>query len=693
MKNNLVIKWSFLALFAFGSLVTSCTKFDTPPYVEEDTGATENRVLVKKYVLWVNLEGAGGGDLAKNALPDDGVIKSLLPHSRYAWNGLESEHVEEYYPSAENAVACASMLTGNMPLRHGIGDDTYVSEQIFDPDYDEALKVYPGFFQYIADYDKSLKTLAVTPWKIQNEKLLNKATTSVTTQSDEETLNTALLKLREEDNRVVYLSFKGVLEAAKNGGWQPGNAGYVSAMHTMDGYVGQLLEAVNARQNAYYEDWLVIITSNHGGTAEGKYGGMSLEERNMFGIFYYAHFSQPQEMNPGTVDVLRFDQSFQGVVIDSITYKIGSRVEPEIYRQFYSPDSLGGGMTVEYIMAARPSTSRSYIPGTQNGVRVMEKSLWSMLLTHTYASGRGDFFGVNDGTDSQQSGCFVNPMIHSFTSTMNFRNVSDYIYEEKVAEEIDKWGNITPEYIKKTPKRKGVVDIRSYYDAIPKSAGNMDVKKDDVLSKFRDNSNLIISDGKRWDCRYLLEVRIWNKELTEGEVTRYSKSLKLTPANCDIYKNLIGYWQFYKGEEGQFLKDDSLVVNQIPTVRKKVRLGDGTIEEQELPTEPIRLRKKNNAGYYVPIDRTDIQYTTLANTLLMKEKGRMMESVMPVPVILEWMDIVFPLEATRGTGASAFKTSKLDGLCYPWDPTIGTFSWRGQFMGDYSVDLEWRDYE
>ena len=52
---------------ALGMMTTSCTKFDTPPYVEEDASSGSGRISINKYVLWVNLEGAGGGDLEKNA--------------------------------------------------------------------------------------------------------------------------------------------------------------------------------------------------------------------------------------------------------------------------------------------------------------------------------------------------------------------------------------------------------------------------------------------------------------------------------------------------------------------------------------------------------------------------------------------------------------------------------------------------
>lgn len=80
-------------------------------------------------------------------------------------------------------------------------------------------------------------------------------------------------------------------------------------------------------------------------------------------------------MNPGVIDdVLCFDQSFYGTVIDSIT-RTPDLEDIETMRQIYSPDSLDGGMTVEFIMAARPSTSHSYVPGTQNGVNILTKKI------------------------------------------------------------------------------------------------------------------------------------------------------------------------------------------------------------------------------------------------------------------------------------------------------------------------------
>lgn len=709
MKTQMIVKISCLLLMLLGNLLVSCTKYDTPLSIEEGNGAGESRLNINRYALWINIEGAGGGDLVKNAFPNEGVVKELLPHSRYAWSGLEMEHADNtsYTPVEEHAIACASMITGNMPIRHGISDDMYISEQYYDPNTLESIKEYPGFFQYIVDYDKSISTLAVTPWKNQNKKLFSQAKRIVTTSTDEETLNTALTQIGTEDNRVTYLSFRSVLDAAKQGGWQPSNTAYVDAMHKMDSYIGQLIDAVKARPNYYYEDWLIVITSNHGGKADGTYGGMSLEERNMFGIFYYEHLSKPLEMNSGLIEdqVMRFDKKFQGEVVDSIT-RTPDLKDIKTMRQIYSLDSLDGGMTVEYIMAARPAESRSYVTHSHNQTKVMTKGKWTMRIEHDTSKGYnaspiGYFFewgNYSDGTWTQQTAGFLNPMIHTATTTVKVTNSEGYTKDEKVEEKLDNWGNLVPGYTKKNYMRKGNIEVYSYYDGMKKLASTKVSTMDRASSDYIDNANLVLKGEMYNTCRYFLEIRIWNRALTEAEVKEYSNKLKLTEAD-PLYKDLIGYWQFYKDKEGEekYLKDDSLVVNQVKTVMKRVR-RNGVEQMEELPTEPLRLRKpivQNGKTYYTHIDKEDISYMTLLNTLsqTVESKGRLMDSTLPVPAILEWMGASLPLETTNKNNASAFRTSKLDAVSYTWNSLLNRSVWTQTVLGDYASDLEWRDRE
>ena len=77
MKTQQIWKCGFLVVMVLGSILTACTKYDTPMEVEEE-GKTASRASIEKYVLWINLDGAGGGDLAKNAFPENGCFLTVV---------------------------------------------------------------------------------------------------------------------------------------------------------------------------------------------------------------------------------------------------------------------------------------------------------------------------------------------------------------------------------------------------------------------------------------------------------------------------------------------------------------------------------------------------------------------------------------------------------------------------------------
>lgn len=62
------------------------------------------------------------------------------------------------------------------------------------------------------------------------------------------------------------------LDAAGHRYGYSANVGYMNALSTIDGYIGQLMQAVQRRAATANEAWLVIVTSDHGGhvNAEGS---------------------------------------------------------------------------------------------------------------------------------------------------------------------------------------------------------------------------------------------------------------------------------------------------------------------------------------------------------------------------------------------------------------------------------------
>ncbi|NED81330.1 nucleotide pyrophosphatase, partial [Streptomyces sp. SID11233] len=57
---------------------------------------------------------------------------------------------------------------------------------------------------------------------------------------------------------------------------------YLQALATVDAQLGQLLDAVRGRSSYAREDWLVLVTTDHGHTDAGGHGGNTLPERQTF---------------------------------------------------------------------------------------------------------------------------------------------------------------------------------------------------------------------------------------------------------------------------------------------------------------------------------------------------------------------------------------------------------------------------
>jgi arylsulfatase A-like enzyme len=73
----------------------------------------------------------------------------------------------------------------------------------------------------------------------------------------------------------------------------------VNAISHVDSHVGELVRAMRARPNFAEEDWLVLITTDHGGRGNG-HGGDSEAERNIWLIAHGKALPREKLMNEPT---------------------------------------------------------------------------------------------------------------------------------------------------------------------------------------------------------------------------------------------------------------------------------------------------------------------------------------------------------------------------------------------------------
>ncbi len=79
----------------------------------------------------------------------------------------------------------------------------------------------------------------------------------------------------------VFIIYEDTDSAGHDFGFTYNNPAYKDAFKTEDAYGYEVIKAIEARETYEKEDWLIIVTSDHGGVGTG-HGGPSIQERMTF---------------------------------------------------------------------------------------------------------------------------------------------------------------------------------------------------------------------------------------------------------------------------------------------------------------------------------------------------------------------------------------------------------------------------
>lgn len=102
--------------------------------------------------------------------------------------------------------------------------------------------------------------------------------------NDKASHEAALNEINKADcSDFIFVIYEPTDSTGHNYGFSFNNPGYKDAFKTADGYGYEDIEAIKARENYENEDWLIIITSDHGGI-KTKHGDESIQERMTFTV-------------------------------------------------------------------------------------------------------------------------------------------------------------------------------------------------------------------------------------------------------------------------------------------------------------------------------------------------------------------------------------------------------------------------
>ena len=167
----------------------------------------------------------------------------------------------------------STMLTGVWFDKHGVTSNSFKGSQI---------DKYPPFNVLMKRKNKNFKMASFIMWK-PIEKHIIKGTGEYykffSRYNDE--LAVAVSKhIVQSKEDVIFIDFDHVDRAGHIFGFNPKGKRYVNAIEKVDKYVGLIIESLQERNGYQNEDWLIIITSDHGGIKR-NHGGQSIHEKTI----------------------------------------------------------------------------------------------------------------------------------------------------------------------------------------------------------------------------------------------------------------------------------------------------------------------------------------------------------------------------------------------------------------------------
>lgn len=201
-----------------------------------------------------------------------------------------------------------SLLTGVWMDRHGVKDNRFIGGR---------MQSYSHFMRHLKEMNPRAFCASFADWppihdfiadgsRVDGKEFLDVKFTCVpdakrhfidNPEKDIEVRDEALKTLRTQNPDAMFVYFgqvdefgHGAVDSRAN--FSPDSTLYLNAISHVDSHVGELIRAMRARPKFGEEDWLVLITTDHGGRGN-SHGGASDAERN---IWLVAHGSKlPRE--------------------------------------------------------------------------------------------------------------------------------------------------------------------------------------------------------------------------------------------------------------------------------------------------------------------------------------------------------------------------------------------------------------
>jgi len=153
-------------------------------------------------------------------------------------------------------------------------------------------------------------------WDPIQKQIIKKADINASQKTDDRVTTEACDILSQKDPDLLFVHLDDVDGAGHKFGFDPKLQKYLDAIEKADEQVGAIIKAVENRKTYAMEDWLILVSTDHGGTGKG-HGQNIPEHRTIFLIVSGKAAAQGTiEPAPAIVDVAPTALKHLGIAID-----------------------------------------------------------------------------------------------------------------------------------------------------------------------------------------------------------------------------------------------------------------------------------------------------------------------------------------------------------------------------------------
>jgi len=235
-------------LFIFSLFISVSCGDKFQPKKEIRTDCTIGSEPTRK-VLFVGWDGVRTDALLAANTP---CIDSLLNHSYYNWNTDRGEYTV-------SVPGWSTILHGVWPSKHGLTDNTFGTNQ---------YSQFPDLFTLAKRLKPNLSVANLSNWDdflriTENENYAQRY------DSDMDLKNDAIKVLNSCTPDIMVLHFDNPDAFGHDSGFSPTNQPYLDAITLSDTYLAEIMHVIKQREASLNEEWLVVISTDHGGEGTG----------------------------------------------------------------------------------------------------------------------------------------------------------------------------------------------------------------------------------------------------------------------------------------------------------------------------------------------------------------------------------------------------------------------------------------